>query len=396
MTLAERTKKLQGIFSLDKNSMIDDEPIDIRTFYFEGKLGHENIMNMRQLIKNTEFCNDSDNDITQNRNFRYTIFTPRNSRKFDKAILLLHGLNERSWEKYLTWAEYLTLHTNRPVILFPIAFHMNRTPQTWIQPRWAMPWSNKRRMENNLVKNSTFCNMALSERISQSPLRFYVSGRESVFNISQLLLEIENGENELFTKNTHIDIFSYSIGTFISQILLMSNPYNVVSDSKLFSFCGGSIFEDMNGSAKDIMDNIAFDSLKEFYLKHFIYNDFEGYSPDLFQKDDIEMAFRRLISTNMYKEERENIFKAMVGRIKMITLKKDSVIPTNGAIRSVGEALKDDMLTELDFPYSYSHQIPFPMGIKVNSDDVKKSFLSIFEPAVAFFSENFIPLRTSK
>ena len=50
-----------------------------------------------------DLSNKNDTLIPENRSFSYPVFTPGNT-KSDKVILLLHGLNERSWVKYLVWA----------------------------------------------------------------------------------------------------------------------------------------------------------------------------------------------------------------------------------------------------------------------------------------------------
>ena len=59
------------------------------------------------------FCRDA--GIEENRRFTYPVFIPRERRDDRRAILLLHGLNERNWDKYLVWAEYLALNTGKPV-----------------------------------------------------------------------------------------------------------------------------------------------------------------------------------------------------------------------------------------------------------------------------------------
>ena len=46
----------------------------------------------------------------ENDQFWYPVFVPEKNRKPDEAILLLHGLNERSWDKYFSWAYYLAEH----------------------------------------------------------------------------------------------------------------------------------------------------------------------------------------------------------------------------------------------------------------------------------------------
>jgi len=46
-----------------------------------------------------------------------------------------------------------------------------------------------------------------------------------------------------------------SIGAFLSQVVLMANQKNLFSDSRLFMFCGGSIFRSMFGVSRSIMPN---------------------------------------------------------------------------------------------------------------------------------------------
>ena len=250
MEISTRTKQLKAIFSYDKKIILEDQPLEIRPYHFIQDMGIKEIEQFQQLIPTSEFCSIPDNNIQENKNFSYTIFTPKGARKTNQAILLLHGLNERNWDKYLTWAEYLSLATGKAVILFPIAFHMNRTPCNWYNPRALMSWVARRKQEVKHLDNSTFVNVALSYRLSDTPLRFYISGKESMFNLWQLFREIKTGQHPLFEKDSSINIFAYSIGAFLSQILMLANPEHLLDDSKLFLFCGGSIFSQMECSSR--------------------------------------------------------------------------------------------------------------------------------------------------
>jgi hypothetical protein len=60
---------------------------------------------------------------------------------------LLHGLNERSWDKFLPWAARLVESTARAVILMPIAFHMNRALAEWSLLRAMRTVSKQRKMD---------------------------------------------------------------------------------------------------------------------------------------------------------------------------------------------------------------------------------------------------------
>ena len=175
MDISLRTKQLNSLFSYDKKTELEESHLEIIPFRFTQTRGASEIDEFQKGLTPTGFCPMTDDRIQENKSFSYAIFTPSGRKKNNEAIILLHGLNERTWEKYLTWAEYLTHTTGKPVILFPIAFHMNRTPGLWANPRAILPWVSKRKEEVANVTNSTFANVALSSRLSQNPLRFYAS-----------------------------------------------------------------------------------------------------------------------------------------------------------------------------------------------------------------------------
>ncbi|MCK9625152.1 MAG: DUF6051 family protein [Bacteroidales bacterium] len=373
MDLAIRTQELKSIFSYNNKVELIEDKLEILPFTFSQKNGEKEVQVFQNSAPTTGFCSTRDSNIEENIDFQYNIFAPKGTHKSKKGILLLHGLNERSWEKYLPWAEKLCKNTGQPVILFPIAFHMNRTPGTWYNPRSIMPWLEKRKSEYTELCNSSFVNVALSSRLSDSPLRFYVSGRESLFNIVQLLNDIRNGEHPLFAEEATINVFGYSIGALLSQVLMLSNPENLFDNSKFFLFCGGSIFEKMNGSAREIMDKEAYDKIYKYYTTGFN-----------FKEDYIEHAFQSMVNTCSYQQERETFFEKAKNKIKAITLKKDVVIPTIGAIEAFGKKTSNIILEETDFPFEYCHQNPFPLNKKIAPELLSRAFLSIFNSAAAF------------
>jgi hypothetical protein len=148
--------------------------------------------------------------------------------------------------------------------------------------------------------------VALSERITQAPYRFYSSGRQSVDDITQLVTDIKSGKHPLFCENTQVDVFAYSIGAFLSQIIFMTNPDNLFSDAKLFMFCGGSIFSNMFGQSRTIMDKQAFDRLFSYYL-----NDFTAQN----EQDGCDKAFHSFYS--MIAPERNATVNGRIDRKKV-------------------------------------------------------------------------------
>lgn len=75
------------------------------------------------------------------------------------------------------------------------------------------------------------------------------------------------------------------------------------SDTRLFMFCGGSIFSQMNGNARDIMDQDAFNSLQRFYRHDFLE---ERSLPTSFKNDFLEQAFKAMIRPDVLQEYRES------------------------------------------------------------------------------------------
>ena len=137
----EKGKFLQwpkGLLSTIRNGFRadgEDRGFRIEEFGFESAATEASTDNNNELILHDEDMLLHDAGIAENRRFTYQVFVPVERRDERKAILLLHGLNERNWDKYHHWAEYLALNTGKPVILFPIAFHMNRGPSAWLNPR---------------------------------------------------------------------------------------------------------------------------------------------------------------------------------------------------------------------------------------------------------------------
>lgn len=380
MDISLRTQQLNSLFSYERKTRLEESQLDIIPFRFTQTTGASEINEFQKELSPTGFSSVSDNSIQENKTFPYTVFTPVRKTKSDQAILLLHGLNERTWEKYLTWAEYLATETGKSVILFPIAFHMNRTPSSWCNPRALLPWVSKRKEEVENLSNSTFANVALSSRLSQNPLRFYASGRESVYNLWQLVSEIKKGQHPLFKEDTSVHIFAYSIGALLSQVLLLSNPGNLFTDSRLFMFCGGSIFSEMDGNARDIMDKEAFERLQHYFRYDFLEN---RTLPTSFKDDFMEQAFKAMIRPDVLQDYRESFFQRACNRIRAISLKKDLVMPTNGIIKALGRA-SGRILEELDFPFLHTHQVPFPMRSKADAELVNQSFQTVFSKAASF------------
>lgn len=132
--------------------------------------------------------------IQENREFRYHLFQPIKTTRSKEAILMFHGLNEKYWTKYLPWAKRLSELTHKTVILFPIAFHMNRAPQTWSDRRTMQAVCERRKERFPDVIHSTISNVAISSRLHFFPQRLFWSGLQTYYEVIQLLNEIKSDQ----------------------------------------------------------------------------------------------------------------------------------------------------------------------------------------------------------
>jgi hypothetical protein len=162
----------------------------------------------------------------------------------------------------------------------------------------------------------------------------------------------------------------------------MGDQYGFFGDSKLFMFCGGALFSEMNGRSKMIMDEEAFNSLHRYYTTEFL-NEPPG---KRLYGDFLEEAFMAHIGHDIRGGERELFYKNNHNRIMALSLKNDRVVPTSGIMNALGDSY-DKILEEIDFPFDYSHESPFPFGGKGDQKDVYHHFCKLFDRAAAFLEE---------
>lgn len=314
----------------------------------------------------------------RNLNFNYPVIVPKNPKAGREAIILLHGLNERNWNKYLPWAYRLAENTGKSVILFPLAFHMNRSPESWKDPRQMKPFVLLRQRKGNEIQNSSVANIALSERLSSEPEQFFLSGYQSAMDLVQLITSINKGEHPLFELNTKINFFAYSIGAFLAEILFLSNQKNLFENSKIFLFCGGSAFSELNGNSRYILDSFAFKTIKKYYAricydsknKKSIFN-------RLMFETSFGQSFQDMLSVNKFNKIPGNKLNKFSEQIKVAGLLNDKVVPVAG----LKKTLKKVEIMFFDFDYEYSHEMPFPENHPTIKEKVNKAFDSIFDYA---------------
>jgi hypothetical protein len=326
-----------------------------------------------------------DSTISENRYFQYSVIVPVNN-ILNSCIMLLHGLNEQSWDKYISWAEHLAASTRKPVILFPIAFHINRRPSEWSDPRKMTRLIEKRKRAEGDFSSLSFANAAISERLTEEPLRFYNSGKQTIEDIFQLASQITIGKHPLFRKGTTMDFFGYSIGSFLAEILLMANPGKLFSASRLFIFCGGAIFGNMYGESKYIMDKQAYNLLLKFYCENWIGKRQNRQISKDNTNDILFQSFKSMIKPDVNRNERETFFESQKSRIAGISLLKDKVMPFSGVEACMGKQRADECFEVMDFPFEYSHESPFPENNRIDRGELKSAFNKVFKKGAEFLA----------
>ncbi|MDR2459231.1 MAG: DUF6051 family protein [Deltaproteobacteria bacterium] len=329
-----------------------------------------------------------DHEIEENKEFRHHVLSPLGAGDAQGVIILLHGFNERNWSKYLPWAAELVAKTQKTVILFPIAFHMNRSPALWTDSRdmRAVSQLRKKLLPNDI--SSTLSNAAISVRLSVNPSRFFWSGLESFMDINLLVKRIKEGRQPGIQKGAKVDLFTYSIGTLLAEIVFMTNEESLFSDSKLVAFCGGPTFNRLSPVSKFILDSEANVLLYSYLVEHL----------DSHIKNDPQLAlylensarpvgrnFKTMLNYKVDLEYREDKFRQLSNKILAITLKKDEVVHPYEVVGTLNGSKRDIpiRIIDMDPPYPYRHEDPFPITLKIG-EKVTETFHELFAPICEF------------
>ncbi len=382
MGYTESQKQVSGFFR-EKGSgeMIPGTRVRIVTEEFHSENGYSLHVNSQAPGIFKGFVSN-DRMAETNNNFLYHIFLPENPAR--GYIILLHGLNERSWDKYLSWALRLATDTGKPVVLFPIAFHMNRSPVSWFDRHAMMPALAARLISEPGAKLASFVNVALSVRMSMTPQRFFLSGNQAVYDLSTLIRRIKDGAHPWISSDGAPDVFAYSIGAMIAQVLMLSEVTVLPQESRLMLFCGGSVLNMMNGTSKMIMDSKAFDRLISFYIDEIEQIQKRGgdWFTRIIGQTSVGEAFYAMSSIERLRSVYGNPFNNFSGRLKAISFTSDSVIPSAGVSDTMTGA--DVEIWTPDYPFS--HENPFPLLAGEASDRVDSTFDRLFSEAASFLS----------
>lgn len=332
----------------------------------------------------------NDISVEENMKFEYYLLKLHDNKPIKNITFMFHGFNEKYWEKYLPWAKAICEGTESAIILFPIAFHMHRAPLYWSEKRKMFALSEKRKAKFPNIINSTLSNLAISMRLHSMPQRFIWSGLQTYYDIVRFIEYCKNGKQELIDKNFTFNVFAYSIGGLLAEILKLSNHNNYFSDAKICMFCSGAVFNRLSPVSKYILDSEANVALYSYLIEHF----------DTFLKRDdllrhyineghIEgKVFLSMLDYQKMRDFRESLFRKYEDHIYAITLKNDTVIPSFEVFNTLNGAFRDINIPveEMDFDYKYIHENPFPTT-KIDPLKVDKNFEMVFDKVCNFLNK---------
>lgn len=372
------------------HSVIPELGIEIKRYVFASEKAALYLSGSKQLQCNSHrldfeedcsACNNNEGDlelsdfeIACNQSFSYYILKKSASERNNGFILFFHGLNEKRWDKYLPWAYELVRQTGKAVILFPIAFHMDRAPEDWSDKQQMLQLAKSRTEkypENNT--SSSFINAAMSNRLEHFPQRLFWSGLQTYADVMQLIGSIRENKVPDIAPQATVDLFGYSIGAFFAGILKMANPSAAFQTAKLFCFCGGMTIDRMFPVSKYIMDASAAIAMQRIYaellsanfatdkrLAHF--QDWEHH-PE-------EAWFKTMLRYNYFVKEREALLGEISHQVKALVLKQDEVAPPVEALNTLKGGYRDIPIEVIidDYSYPYSHVNPFSLVHKYKQE----------------------------
>ena len=322
-----------------------------------------------------------------NEKFPYLFLQPGRETVSRDVIFLFHGLNEKKWNKYLPWAYHLMKKTGKGVVLFPIAFHMDRAPAEWSAPSAMHALAEWRKTNHAGNSAGSFVNMAISSRLEANPQRFFWSGLQTYMDISALIRSIRKNRCEGIDPQARIDLFGYSIGAFFSLILLMANPHEALSDSRLFLFCGGATLDRMYPVSRYIMDSRSANAVYTFYSEQL--NNGFALEKRLAHYIGIhhhrESYFKTMLNYHHYKAQREKRIDELKHRMYAVALMQDDVVPPAEVLNTLKGDFRtmDTPVDVLDFAYPHSHINPFPTSEK-HASATDAAFRRVMDKAASF------------
>lgn len=209
-----------------------------------------------------------DVSIEENIHFRYPLLRDHEAgppARAKEVVILLHGLNERSFTKYIPWAYQIWMQARMPVLLFPISFHINRVRRAWGGTQQAC---YERRMAIPGNEMSHRFNAVISDRLHAHPERFIWGALQSYYDILDVVETIRMGQHPHFEPDARVHFMGFSAGGYIALALFLQNAHRWFDDSRAVMFASCAAVRDVNLASHLILDHAAEMALMKMYVKY--------------------------------------------------------------------------------------------------------------------------------
>jgi hypothetical protein len=209
----------------------------------------------------------ADCDIAENLDYRYPLLRSQGAGGGERSrhlVVVLHGLNERSFTKYVPWAYNLWRSTGAAVALYPLSFHVNR-----VLPRWGGEIEGHLARRRAVPRNEDVhpFNCVISERLDAYPERFFWGGLQSYGDVLDLVREVREGRHPHVHPEARVDLLGYSIGGYLALGLLLIDEGGLFRDSRAVIFESGAALRATNMSSRFIIDHACEVSLMKLYVR---------------------------------------------------------------------------------------------------------------------------------
>jgi hypothetical protein len=268
---------------------------------------------------------------------------------------------------------------------------MQRAPKHWSNKREMYRLSEERKIRFPNIMNSTLSNVAISMRLQSMPQRFIWSGLQTYYDIIQFIEDCKKDQHPVIHKDFDFNIFAYSIGGFLAQILKLTNYNGYFNKTRVCLLCGGAVFNRLSPVSRFILDSEANVALYSFLVEHFDRMlEKDGLLKHYIKGDHPEgRVFYAMLDYHKMREFREELLSRYEDHFYAIVLKKDMIIPSFEVVNTLQGAWRNIRIRvdEVDFNREYIHENPFPVGV-INSRQVDEDFKMIFSKICGFLDEN--------
>jgi hypothetical protein len=318
-----------------------------------------------------------DREIDSNLSFQYVLLLPSNRGAHGRCLVIGHGFNEGAYTKLYPWAYSLCRTLQIPTVIFPLAFHINRRPVSWLHLMRPFYRDRKEVAENGCP---SLFNAVISQRMAEAPERFFRGSLQSYGDMLEFIQRISDGSLEVpldgkqirpFRDGTHIHFLGYSISGFLHLTLLLMHGQGFLHNSRCLLFSTCASWQDIDPVSVLVIDQDAFQRAGRFYQGSHKKEGSREFLRWLYETE-VGLWFRRLF----LEEDREILHREVQkldGRLVVVVDPKDPVFPIEGIVRNLGKGVPIFTLSlgRHEFPFNIeSLDQPFPKIV----DGIRKSY----------------------